>query len=136
MLYSRSHIHPFTRLETPTVWLVDVPLSSHLSHSVFCSGRREDFSHRDFQAADQGGGRLGTDQRTVGTHHLLNAHRHRHGRRLRDAKENEFATGAVGFETLVKKKKKTLGSRWCMNHIPFLSLRLLCKNTGWGKNLI
>lgn len=82
-------------------WLLVLHNNTTCAECVFCSGRRKDFSHRDIQAADQRGGLLGIDQRTVGTHHFVHTHCHRHGGRLWDAKKTEFAAGACGLETLV-----------------------------------
>lgn len=76
------------------------------SKCLSCSGWRKKVGHGDVPAADPGGGLLGDDQRAVGPHHFLYAHRHRHGGRLRDSEEAEFATGAGGLQTLVDRTRR------------------------------
>lgn len=58
--------------------------------------------HRDVQAAAGRGGRLGDDQRAVGSHHVRHAHLRAHRGGIRDSEEAEPAGRADRVQTLVK----------------------------------
>ncbi|XP_042689018.1 solute carrier family 25 member 44 isoform X1 [Centrocercus urophasianus] len=73
----------------------------HGCHQSSGSGGRQKLHRAHLQAADGGGGTLGSDQRPFRPHHLRHPLHHRHRGGLRNAEEAEPAPGADGLPALV-----------------------------------
>uniref|UniRef100_A0A8C9LBT8 Solute carrier family 25 member 44 n=1 Tax=Pavo cristatus TaxID=9049 RepID=A0A8C9LBT8_PAVCR len=73
----------------------------HGCHQSPGSGGRQELHRAHLQAADGGGGALGSDQRPFCPHHLRHPLHHRHRGGLRNTEEAEPAPGADGLPALV-----------------------------------